>query len=92
MPETISILVKGKVQGVFFRQSTREKATELGLTGEVKNLDDGSVFIIATGLPDQLDVLAQWCEQGPARAKVIHVHVENIPLQEFKSFNIVREN
>ncbi len=90
MPETISILVKGKVQGVFFRQSTREKATELGLTGEVKNKDDGSVSIIATGLPDQLDALAQWCQEGPARAKVISVHVENLPLQEFHDFNIVR--
>ncbi len=90
MPETISILVKGKVQGVFFRQSTREKATELGLTGEVKNRDDGSVFIIATGLPDQLNALAYWCEQGPARAKVSSVHVENLPFREFNSFNIVR--
>lgn len=90
MPETISILVKGKVQGVFFRQSAREKATELGLTGEVKNKKDGSVSIIATGLPDQLDALTQWCKQGPARANVISVYVENLPLQEFQGFNIVR--
>lgn len=90
MPETISILVKGKVQGVFFRQSAREKATELGLTGEVKNMDDGSVFIIATGLPDQLNALAHWCEEGPSRAKVSNVHVENLPLREFNSFNIAR--
>jgi len=90
MPGTISILVKGKVQGVFFRQSTREKARELELTGEVKNKEDGSVFIIATGGADQLNALAQWCWQGPARARVISVQVENLPLQEFQDFSIVR--
>jgi acylphosphatase len=90
MPETISIHVTGKVQGVFFRQSAREKAIELGLTGEVKNLDDGTVFIIATGSRHQLETLAEWCKQGPARAKVSSVDVIDVPFQEFRDFTVVR--
>lgn len=90
MPETISIQVTGKVHGVFFRHSTREKAVELGLAGEVKNMDDGSVFIIVTGPREQLNALAEWCKQGPARAKVSSVTVNEMALMKFGSFSIVR--
>ena len=55
MEQTISITVSGKVQGVFFRQSTKENALKLGITGEVRNTEDGKVFITATGSKDQLD-------------------------------------
>ena len=54
MLQTISIVVKGKVQGVFYRQSTREKAKGLGIRGTVKNLENGNVEIIATGTPEQI--------------------------------------
>ena len=67
MLQTISITVSGKVQGVFYRQSTKEMATSLGITGQVKNLSDGSVYIIATGTKEQLDKLVDWCRQGPRR-------------------------
>lgn len=90
MLQTISITVTGKVQGVFFRQSTKETALQLDITGEVKNMDDGNVKIIATGTKQQLDVLIEWCKKGPPKAVVTNVHVKNLPLQEFVCFSIVR--
>ena len=80
----------GKVQGVFFRQSTQETATKLGIKGTVKNCDDDSVEIIATGTKDQLDKLITWCKQGPPRAKVSDVTVQELSLQSFHNFSIIR--
>ena len=90
MLQTIRINVQGKVQGVFFRQSTREKAIELGITGTVKNLKDGSVEVIATGTNEQLQVLTQWCNHGPSRAVVININSTPLPLQSFENFIIIR--
>jgi acylphosphatase len=90
MQQTICILVKGKVQGVFYRQSTREKAKELQITGSVKNLPDESVEIIATGGPVQLQQLIEWCRQGPPRAVVIDLNVTPLSLQSFNDFSIIR--
>lgn len=90
MLQTISITVSGIVQGVYYRQSTKDKALELGIAGIVKNLPDGNVQILATGTDEQLDQLVQWCRVGPARAKVISVNVEPVNRQEFLSFVIQR--
>jgi acylphosphatase len=65
-------------------------ATELGLTGIVQNLPDGNVYIRATGATEQLDSLVNWCWQGPTRAKVASVDVNNEPYQSFESFSIVK--
>lgn len=88
MLQTLSIIVSGKVQGVFYRQSTKEKATELGITGEVRNLPNGDVYILATGPVDQLNALVEWCWQGPRRAVVASVTDQVQPLQKFVSFKI----
>jgi acylphosphatase len=90
MLQTYSIKVTGKVQGVYYRQSTKEKATALGLTGYVKNLPDGSVQIMASGNTDQLLQLVLWCRQGPARAIVEEVQVETLPPTLFMGFRIER--
>ena len=90
MEETYSITVTGQVQGVFFRQTTKEKADKLGIKGTVENKEDESVGIIATGPKEQLDELVKWCHEGPPRAKVEKVLVQKIPLQEFYSFSIKR--
>ena len=90
MQQTICILVKGKVQGVFYRQSTRQKAKELQLTGSVKNLPDESVEIIATGPSVQLQQLIEWCRHGPPKAIVIDLIVTPLSLQSFNDFSIVR--
>ena len=88
--KTIRIKIEGRVQGVFFRQSTQEKALHLGLKGTVKNCDDESVEIVATGEKEQLDKLVAWCWQGPPRAQVINVTTQELSLQQFNYFSIVR--
>ncbi len=90
MLQTISITISGRVQGVFFRHSTKETARRLNITGEVKNLPDGNVAIIATGTKEQLDQLIKWCKQGPPKANVTGIEIKNLSLQEFANFNIVR--
>ena len=90
MLKTVSIIVTGKVQGVWYRQSAKEKATELGVSGNVRNQPDGSVAIIASGLTNQLDQFIEWCRQGPPRALVTNVEVTELPLQSFDRFVIER--
>ena len=63
-------LVSGRVQGVFYRASTREQAQRLGLTGHARNLPDGRVEVIAHGAPEALDALERWLWQGPPAARV----------------------
>jgi acylphosphatase len=87
---TFSISISGKVQGVYFRQSAKEKAIELGLTGEVKNLRDGNVHISATGTKGQLEMFSDWCKKGPPRAVVTGVEILELPLKQFDHFSIVR--
>ena len=90
MRQSVKIIVAGEVQGVFYRQSTKEKATEIGIGGRVCNQEDGTVQITATGTEDQLQQLIDWCHQGPRRAVVKKVQVEKIPYTPFDSFNIIR--
>lgn len=63
-------VVSGKVQGVFFRASTRERALDLGLSGRATNLPDGRVEVIAEGAAAALDALEVWLHQGPPAARV----------------------
>ncbi len=90
MEQTLSILVSGKVQGVFFRQATKEKANKSNISGEVRNTEDGKVAIIATGTPEQLEEFVQWCRQGPPKARVSGVDVKELPFKFFAGFNIIR--
>lgn len=87
---TFSINVAGNVQGVWYRQSTKEKAGELGITGIVRNQPDGTVLIIATGTREQLEQLASWCKQGPPKASVTNIDVKELPLQTFSKFSVER--
>ena len=63
-------LVSGKVQGVFFRASTREQALELGLSGHAINLADGRVEVVAEGSGEAVEALASWLRHGPPMARV----------------------
>ena len=87
--QTIRFIVQGKVQGVYYRQSTREKAITYGLGGTIRNLDNGTVEVIATGDEESLQHLRQWCREGPPRAVVTGLTEEIIPLQQFATFKIV---
>lgn len=90
MKKTVSVIVSGKVQGVFYRQSTKEKARALGLTGTVRNNKDGSVEIIATGDADSIAALIAWCHEGPREARVTDVAVQDIPVTQFESFHVIK--
>jgi acylphosphatase len=66
----LEILVQGRVQGVAFRWYAREQAQQLGVTGTVRNLPDGSVRIVAEGKREALEALLIWARQGPPHAFV----------------------
>jgi acylphosphatase len=86
--KTFSIIISGKVQGVFYRQSTKEKAVQLGIKGKVMNLDDGNVQVIATGDEEKLEQLIAWCRQGPPRAVIENIDVKEVPLEAFEGFRV----
>lgn len=69
----VRFLVEGRVQGVFFRASTREQARQLGLRGYARNLADGRVEVLAVGEAGRIESLAAWLHQGPPQARVERV-------------------
>lgn len=84
------IIVQGRVQGVFFRQRTKEEADKLGLFGWVRNESDGSVKIIAEGEEEKIKELIKWLRVGPKFARVDEVKVNWQEVQnEFSQFEIL---
>lgn len=71
--ECARFIVSGRVQGVFFRASAREQAQRLDISGYAKNLDDGTVEVIACGDAANIQALERWLQTGPAAARVDHV-------------------
>lgn len=88
-PKRLHLKIYGDVQGVFFRASTRQKASELRLRGFVRNCEDGCVEIEAEGGKDALTKLKNWCKGGPMHARVDKVEEEwGEAADEFSSFEI----
>jgi acylphosphatase len=79
-------IITGKVQGVFFRASTRECAVRLGLTGHAKNLVNGNVEVAASGSREAVDELDAWLHHGPPAAQVECVLREALPEQSWRGF------
>lgn len=87
--KAIHLKITGRVQGVFFRSSTKEKADALGITGWVKNCDDGSVEVLAQGEEEELNEFERWCEKGPPTADVECTQKEQSTFQNnIKDFRI----
>ena len=82
----INIKVIGKVQGVFFRASTKAVADQMGVKGKVKNEKDGSVLIEAEASQTILEMFVEWCNKGPEKAAVEQVVVEEGELQNYTNF------
>lgn len=80
--------ITGKVQGVWFRDSTRKEAIKLGVTGWVRNLDDGRVEAMVCGSEQQLQALHAWLQHSPELAKVRDLSVADKPCEEFADFTI----
>jgi acylphosphatase len=87
---TMRLVITGKVQGVFYRKSAKEKAVELKITGTVRNLTNGDVEIIATGNREQLDNLINWCKTGPPKAVVAKIEIDEQLFRQFPDFSITR--
>ena len=85
----IKIEISGKVQGVWFRKSAKEKADELCIFGFIENCENGSVYIEAEGTIEMLESFVQWCHEGPPNALVKDVVLLKYEkLQNFQSFEI----
>ena len=88
--KTIKIIVSGRVQGVFFRASTKQMADHMAIVGYAKNLSNGDVEVLAQGDASAVDTLVRWLHHGPDMAHVTHVSVvaENQwgDLKGFKTF------
>ena len=85
----VRLLISGRVQGVWFRASTREVATGLGLRGWVRNLPDGRVEVIAQGTDSQAESLIEWCREGPPGSRVARVEVFEVePTDEPAGFEV----
>ena len=84
----VQLIVSGKVQGVFFRDSTRRKAIELGLVGYAKNLADGTVEISAQGDEEKINELIEFIKNNPGHSKVKEVKIKGKELEKFNGFGI----
>ena len=82
------IRVTGQVQGVGFRWRAAHEAWKTGITGFVKNMSDGSVYIEAEGLTDQLNDFVVWCRKGPGTGFVDNVEIDTCPPVNYRDFSI----
>ena len=88
--KTVRLTITGKVQGVFYRATAKDVADLTGVKGWVKNLPDKNVEVTATASEEALQKFIKWCKQGPPKARVDEVIVEELELQEFNGFRIIR--
>jgi len=88
----IRIIVSGKVQGVFFRASTKAVADQIGIKGLVKNQKDGTVYIEAEGDEASLAAFLDWCHEGPEKAKVEKVQYEEDEVRNYRNFEVIKKN
>jgi acylphosphatase len=82
------VVVHGRVQGVFFRDSTEKEARSRGVAGWVRNRDDGAVEAVFEGDPDAVEALVAFCGSGPSRADVERVEVEEGQPEGLEGFEV----
>jgi acylphosphatase len=86
----VKIVVSGRVQGVYFRLFTQNKAKHLAINGTVQNLPDGRVEIFAEAEHLMIDKFVKWCSKGPVTARVDNIEVTELePEFNFTSFEII---
>lgn len=84
------VFIAGKVQGVFFRATTREKARDLGVSGWVRNLEDGRVEAVFEGEPEAVEEMLEFCHEGPEAARVEEVEVQEEEPEGLEGFSVRR--
>ena len=82
----VRLRIRGRVQGVFYRDSTQREAQRMELRGWVRNRSDGSVEAVAQGPPERVAALIDWCHEGPPLARVVEVSVieESVDVDELE--------
>ena len=89
MKSKVHVVISGRVQGVWFRANTKEKAKKLGITGWVRNTSSGNVEGVFEGEESLIQEMIEWCYRGPPLAKVANVEVKNQePTNDFNDFSI----
>jgi len=91
MIKHLDIIVKGKVQGVFYRASTKAVADQLGVKGYVKNESNGDVTIAAEGDNLSLEMFLDWCKEGPEDAVVTSVESHEGELKNYRNFDVAKK-
>ncbi|HUS02645.1 MAG TPA: acylphosphatase [Chitinophagaceae bacterium] len=87
---TIHLLIKGEVQGVFYRATAKKMAEKLNITGWIKNTKAGDVEAMATGEQQDLDEFINWCKKGPEKAEVEDVIITQEKETSFNDFEVIR--
>lgn len=86
----VNLIIEGRVQGVWFRESTRKEAERMGVCGWVRNRPEGTVEVVAEGPEEEVRKLMEWCRHGPPSARVLRVHEGEAAFQgEFTEFDVV---
>ena len=89
MKTNVHVKISGRVQGVWFRANTKQKAEQLGVVGWVKNTPDGCVEAIFEGEEKLVKEMLEWCNHGPPLAKIDNVEIKNQnPTDAFDEFSI----
>jgi acylphosphatase len=89
--KTIQIIISGRVQGVFFRASTKAVADQIGIKGFVKNAKDGTVLIEAEGDDALMEHFIDWCKFGPDDARVDDISINEIELKNYRNFDVLKK-
>jgi acylphosphatase len=86
----VHLIIKGKVQGVYFRATAKNVASEMDVKGWVRNTSEGDVEIVAVGARQDIDRFIEWCKHGPSQAIVTNVIITPTEDENFEQFKILR--
>jgi len=89
--KALQLVVSGRVQGVFYRESTKAVADQLGVKGVIKNLKDGTVYIEAEAEEWILEDFVEWCKYGPDDARVDDTFIKETELKNYRNFEILKK-
>jgi acylphosphatase len=87
---TLHLIIKGQVQGVFYRATAKEVADNLAIKGWIKNTEDDDVEATVTGTDEQLKRFVDWCWEGSKKAEVKEVIVDEVADESFSEFKVIR--
>lgn len=87
---SVHLIIKGRVQGVFYRATALEIAKKLGISGWIKNTGEGNVETMAAGDQEALKLFIEWCREGPPDAQVTDISISPVENEKMEGFKILR--